>query len=94
MTPVVALLLVGVVGMLRVATDQLAVERVARAAARSVAVTGDAGGAGQALPAGGDLQVRRRGREVVVVATVRGALAGVDYVVRARAVSALEPVVP
>lgn len=93
-TPVVALLVSGVLGLTAVVVDQLAVERAARTTVRTVALTGGRGGLAQAVPAGTDVAVDRRGRDVTVVVTRRGSVLGLDYLVEGRATTTLEPIVP
>ncbi len=92
--PLVAVLVVAVLGLGVVVTDQLVAERIARTVARAVAVTGAAPPAPDGLPPDGRVVVTRSGRTVTVEVTVDGAVVGLPYRVRAAATAALEPVVP
>lgn len=94
--PLVVLLLGGVLASSSVVVDQLAVTRAARAAARTVSLTGDTAAAraaaGQVWP-GVVVGVRVRQGVASVTVTRRSSLLGVPYEVDATAVAPLEPVV-
>lgn len=92
--PLVVLVVAAVLATTTVAADQLAVARAARAAARSVALTGEAGTARavvQAVRPGAATAVRTRGGAAQVTVTAGGRIAGVPYTVDARAAAPLEP---
>ncbi len=92
--PVVVVLVAAVLGTSGVVADQLTVARAARAAARSVAVTGDVGAAAQVVQAvhpTASASVRVRRGRVEVTVTVSDELAGVAYAVDATSVAPLEP---
>lgn len=92
--PVVALLVVGVLGLTAVTADQLVAERTARAAARAVALTGGPGAVTAALPPDTTVTIARRGRAATVTVAVTGDVVGIAYRVVATATAPLEPVVP
>ena len=93
--PLVAMLVAVVLATTTVAADHLSVARAARAAARSVALTGEAGTARtvvQAVHPRASVAVTiRRGVVHVTVAT-RSRLVGVPFRVDAAASAPLEPV--
>lgn len=93
--PLVALLVLAVLGTTAVVTDQLAATRAARAAARAVALSGELGRADAAAAAvDPSAVVTARLRRGVVEVQVRltGDVLGLDYAVDAAASAALEPV--
>lgn len=93
--PLVALLVAVVLATTTVAGDHLAVARAARAAARSVALTGEAGAARavvQAVHPRATATVTVRRGVVHVTVVTRGRLVGVPYTVDAAASAPLEPV--
>ncbi len=93
--PLVAVILAGLLSTTTVVVDQLEATRAARAAARTVALTGDVGRAatvaGATSPSA--IATTRIDRGVAVV-TVRvpGDLAGLGYTVEATATAPLEPI--
>lgn len=92
--PLVVLVVAGVLATSTVVVDQLAVARAARAAARSVALTGEQGTASQIVHAvrpGAVASVRVQGGVAHVTVVLRGAVAGVPYSVDATASAPLEP---
>lgn len=93
--PLVVLLVAAVLGTTTVVVEHLAVARAARAAARTVALTGEPGAAArvaQGVRPGAVTTVRLRGGVVHVDVAVRGGIAGVPYTAEATAVAPLEPV--
>lgn len=92
--PLLALLLVAILGSTAVVVDQLAATRAARAAARTVAVTGDRAAAATVAAAtspGAHAEVRLQRGIVTVEVRLDGNLLGVGYTVDATAVAPLEP---
>ena len=92
--PLVALVLAAVLGTTTVVVDQLAATRAARAAARTVAVTGDPDRARAVVAATAptaEATVILRGGVARVTVLLTGELVGVDYAVDATAAAPLEP---
>lgn len=90
--PLVALLLVGVLGSTAVVTEQLVVTRAARSAARAVAISGDTRQAHDVAGDAGRVAVQVHGGVVTVRVTAATGLLGVEHTVRAVATAPLEPV--
>lgn len=90
-TPVLAVLLVGVLGLASVVIDQLVAERAARAIARAAAVSGHVGGMVEALPAGATVRSTRGSATVTVEVAISGDVVGVPYTVTAVAKAPREP---
>lgn len=93
--PLLALVLTAVLGTTSVVVDQLAAARAARAAARTVALTGDPGRAttlATATAAGSRATVSVRDGVAQVTVVVPGDILGVTYAVDATAVAPLEPI--
>lgn len=92
--PLLALVLTAVLGTTSVVVDQLAATRAARAAARTVALTGDPGRAtsvASATTPGARATVSVRGGVATVTVVVADEVLGVGYAVDATAVAPLEP---
>lgn len=93
--PLLALVLVAVLGTTSVVVDQLAAARAARAGARTVALTGEPASAvslTSSTTAGARTTVSIRGGVASVTVVVTGDVLGVGYAVDATAVAPLEPV--
>lgn len=94
--PLVVLLVGAVLATTSLVVDHLAVARAARAAARTVALTGEAAAAtrvARGVHPDAAATVRVQGGVAHVEVVVRGAVAGVPYTVDATAVAPLEPAV-
>ncbi len=92
--PLVVLLVGAVLATTTVVADHVAVVRAARAAARTVALTGEVAAASyvaRGVHPGAVTSVAVRGGVVHVEVVVSGAVAGVPYTVDASAVAPLEP---
>lgn len=94
--PVVALLLAALLAVTAVVADQLAVARAARAAARTMAVTGrhaPAVEAARMVVPSARVQVGVRGGVAAVTVVLDDSVLGVRYAVDARSTAPLEPAV-
>lgn len=91
--PLVALLLVGVLGTTAVVTEQLAVTQAARSAARAVSVSGDPRVATEVAGGAGRVAVQVHGGVATVRVSATAELLGVRHTVSAVAAAPLEPAV-
>lgn len=92
--PLVVLLVGAVLATTTVVTEHLAATRAARAAVRTVALTGESAAAARvarAVHPRASTSVQVRGGVAHVTVQLRGALVGVPYVVDATAAAPLEP---
>lgn len=93
--PLVALLVGAVLATTTVVVEHLAVARAARAAARTVALTGEVDAAtrvARSVHPGAVTTVRVRGGVAHVAVVVRGDIIGIPYAVDTSAAAPLEPV--
>lgn len=92
--PLVVLVLAAVLGTTVVVSDQLAATRAARAAARTVALTGEPGraaGVARGTAPGATTTVEVHGGVATVTVRLAADLLGVAYAVDATAAAPLEP---